>query len=116
MYKILGDVENATRHEKQMAKIKQSLSTLWIKERGHPASFREESGHRRLAPDAWLYNIFVPIEAGILTPLESAQALYYSEWALQRDTQSCGNMTHKECGERVWTTNWVPSIWYVSMN
>jgi hypothetical protein len=66
--------------------IKTSFMTeLWMQKRGHPAAFKEEIGHRRKRPDAWLYSVFVPIEAGLLNMEEAAQALHYTEWALQRD-------------------------------
>ena len=62
--------------------------------------------------------MFVPIEAGLLDQEHAAQALYYSEWGLQRDPVFCpddngGGGGVAACGVRVWTSNWVSSIWSV---
>jgi hypothetical protein len=78
---------------------------LWMKARGHPASWREETGLRRLRPDCWSYSVFVPIDAGLIEGLEAVQSLYYTEWGLERIHNS------SYPGERHWTSNWVPSIW-----
>ena len=61
---------------------------------------------RRLHESGWLYAIFCPIDAGLLDTEQSAQALQYSEWALERDKMPWG-------GEQCWPSNWVPSIWSV---
>ena len=54
-------------HGAVVDKIRQSFfdeaTGPWMKERGHPASWREEIGHRRLRPDAWSYAVFLPIDA-----------------------------------------------------
>ncbi len=61
-----------------------------------------------LRPDAWAYSIFLAVDAGLLDPLRMAQALHYTEWGLQRDPVAC---EWGACGEKMWTSNWVPSIW-----
>eukprot|EP00660_Eupelagonema_oceanica_P010273 gene10273-15336_t len=55
------------------------------------------------------YSIFLPIDAGLLTGLEAAQALHYTEWGLERVPMTCDH--GEPCGERHWTSNYVPSMW-----
>ena len=38
----------------------------------------------RVHSDAWVYSQFLPIDAGMATPEQAAQALYYTEWGLER--------------------------------
>jgi hypothetical protein len=59
-----------------------------------------------LHEDPWLYGIFLPVDAGLTSPLQSIESVYYSEWALQNDHPPYG-------GRQVWTSNWVPGIWSV---
>lgn len=82
------------------------LKSLWIPEKGYLGEYREALGQHRLHEDASLYTIFMPIDAGMLTPLEAVQNLYYSEWGLERVPSPLG-------GERCWTSNWVPYVWSV---
>jgi hypothetical protein len=75
---------------------------------GATSSFCASSGHRRLRPDPWLYSIFLPIEAGLLTQEQALQALHYTEWGLQRDRVLCADGS--DCGDRVWTSKYVMII------
>jgi hypothetical protein len=115
LYARAGNASAAAEQAATMARLRAALGTLWLAGEGHPAASREEGGHRRLRADAWLYSIFLPIEAGLLSPEEAAQALHYSEWALQRDAIGCNGTAGAlpACGVRVWTSNWVPSMWSV---
>ena len=115
MARRANDTAAMRAHEASATKIKDAfLAQLWMTDRGHPGAFKEEIGHQRVRPDAWLYSIFVPIEAGLLDFEHAAQALFYTEWALQRDPVPCPEGEDEgECGVRVWTSNWVPSIWSV---
>lgn len=100
-----GDTDGAKRHEARLAKIHRSfMEKLWVPSRQHVGASIEQTGHRRLREDSWLYAIFCPIDAGMLDPLKSAQALHYTEWGLERERMPYG-------GVRVWPSNWVPSIW-----
>ena len=111
-----GNASDAAAHAAVIARIVAAFPTLWVTAEGHPAAFREEGGHQRLRPDAWLYSLFLPIEAGLLDPVQAVQSLYYSEWGLERDgITSCDNETANgtSCGQLVWTSNWVPSMWSV---
>ena len=113
MARRANDTAAMRAHAATAAKIKDAFfAQLWLSDRGHPGAFKEEIGHQRVRPDAWLYSIFVPIEAGLLDQEQAAQALFYTEWALQRDPLPCPD-GEGECGVRVWTSNWVPSIWSV---
>lgn len=103
-----GNATDAAAHAAVVARIIAAFPSLWVTEEGHPAAFREEGGHQRLRPDAWLYSVFLPIEAGLLDPVQAAQALFYTEWGLERDpVLPCDE--GELCGEVVWTSNWVPS-------
>ena len=113
MARRAGDSEAAERHSAVVATIRRNFFLqgvgLWLNETGHPAAWREEAGHRRLRSDPWSYSIFLPIDAKLLTGIEAAQALYFTEWGLQRLQMKCDN--GDACGQRHWTSNWVPSVW-----
>ena len=79
---------------------------LWINEKGYSGAYREQGGHERLHENPWMYSIFLPIDAGLTSALQSVESLYYTEWALQNDRVSCG-------GRKVWTSSWVPGIWSI---
>ncbi len=103
MARRAGDTEKIAFHQFMADKIKAGvLASLWVRKKGHMGSYREQLGLRRLHTDAWLYSIFLPIDAGMLTWQEAAQALHYTEWGLERQKMSFG-------GQRCWTSNWVPS-------
>lgn len=107
MARRAGDAKAAERHEVQLDKIKNGfLKSLWISRLGYAGAYREQGGYRRLHEDAWLYSIFLPIDAGLLNDSQMVQALQYTEWGLERQKMPFG-------GEQVWTSNWVPSTWSV---
>lgn len=100
-----ADAENF--HNQMLEKIKKGFfAKLWILERGHSGSYREQGGHERLHTDPWLYSIFLPIDAKLTSDLQAIESTYYSEWALQNDQNPLG-------GRKVWTSNWIPGIWSV---
>jgi hypothetical protein len=102
-----GDPEAAQRHQKRADKIQRALKdVLWVKDAGHLGAYLEQGGHRRVHSDAWIYSQFLPIDAGLLTPEEVIQALYYTEWAMERIRLPYG-------GEFRQLSNWVPSKWSV---
>ncbi len=102
-----GDQAGIQRHTEAVARIRKGFfDLLWVPERGHPGAYREQIGYKRLHESGWLYAIFCPIDAGLLNTEQAAEALQYSEWALERDKMPWG-------GEQVWPSNWVPSIWSV---
>ena len=105
MARRAGDAAAVKRHEARLANIHQRfMEKLWISSKGYVGSYVEQGGHQRLHEDSWLYAIFCPIDAGLLNTLQSAQSLYYTEWGLEREKMPYG-------GERVWPSNWVPSLW-----
>lgn len=107
---LVGDRAAARRHRRRLALIRRAFRRkLWIRSRGHPGLYREPGPRGRLHEDAWLYSIFLPVDAGLLGELETAQALRYTERALQNDPAPAG-------GRRVWTSNFVPGIWSVREN
>ena len=107
MARNAGDAEAEKYHNQMLDKIKKGFfEKLWIAEKGHAGSYREQGGHKRLHTDPWLYSIFLPVDAGLISPLQSIESVYYSEWALQNDKLPYG-------GRQVWTSNWVPGIWSV---
>ena len=102
-----GDTASARYHTQMLEKIKKGFfEKLWISKKGHSGSYREQGGHERLHEDPWLYSIFLPIDAGLTSPLQSIESVYYSEWALQNDHIQGG-------GRQVWTSNWIPAIWSI---
>jgi hypothetical protein len=103
----VGDSALAERHTQVAAHIRQArFEKLWLKDRGHFGAYVEQGGHSRVHEDAWPYSQFLPIDAGLTSPDDSLQALYYTEWGLQ-------NVRPKFGGRLVWTSNWVPSHWSV---
>ncbi len=107
MARNAGDTESAVFHTKMLEKIKKGFfEKLWVNRKGHSGSYREQGGHGRLHEDPWLYSIFLPIDAGLTSPLQAIESVYYSEWALQNDHIQGG-------GRQVWTSNWVPAIWSI---
>ena len=104
-----GDTAAANRHDAMSHFIRRAFrDRLWIKAKGHSALYREQGGLERPHEDAWLYSIFLPIDAGLVGPDSdlAAASLHYTEWALQNDRMPHG-------GRRVWTSNFVPAIWSV---
>lgn len=102
-----GDTATAARHEAQCAKIQRAMRTLlWLPERGHFGAYREQLPPHRVHADAWTYSVFLPIDAGLCTPEEALQALYYTEWALERIPLPFG-------GTLCQLSNWVPWKWSV---
>ncbi len=102
-----GDHAEAAEHLAQADKIRQAMNAaLWLSDKGQFASFIEQGGHRRAHDDAWVYAQHVPIEAGLTTPQQTWQAMYYTEWAMERFILPYG-------GEMRQTSNWVPGKWSV---
>ncbi|MCL4402726.1 MAG: DUF4450 domain-containing protein [Acidobacteria bacterium] len=107
MARRVGDSAAVKFHSAMLEKIRTAFfERLWVRQKGHAGKYLEQGGHRRLHEDPWLYSIFLPIDAGMLTPGQAAESLYYPEWALQNDRKESG-------GRMVWTSNWVPGIWSV---
>jgi hypothetical protein len=102
-----GDAEAVEYHTKMLEKIKKGFfEKLWITNKGFSGSYREQGGHARLHENPWLYSIFLPVDAGLTSPLQAIESVYYSEWALQNDSIPSG-------GRKVWTSNWVPPVWSI---
>jgi hypothetical protein len=102
-----GDQDAAARHTARAEKIRKALNdVLWLKDKGHYASYLEQGGRQRVHEDAWLYSQFLPIDLGIASAEQALQALHYTEWGLERIKLPYG-------GELCHTSNWVPSKWSV---
>ena len=110
-----GNASEAAAFDAQAATVRANAAQLWVAPLGLPAASREEGGHRRLRPDPWLYSVFVPVEARLWDRETAAQALHFSEFGLERDAIFCESdpANASTCGEVVWTSNWVPSMWSV---
>ncbi len=103
----VGDKESEKHHNQMLEKIKKGFfDKLWITSCGHSGSYREQGGNERLHENPWLYSIFLPIDAGLTSPSQAIQSVYYSEWALQNDRMPSG-------GRQVWTSNWIPGTWSI---
>ncbi|MBZ5565743.1 MAG: DUF4450 domain-containing protein [Acidobacteriia bacterium] len=107
MARRAGDADSAARHQKQAEKIRRAVTdVLWLNERGHFGLYVEQGGHHRVHSDAWVYSEFLPVDSGMTTPEQALQALYYTEWALERVRLPYG-------GEVCQPSNWVPWKWSV---
>lgn len=104
MARNAGDTKSEAYHNRMIQKIKKGFfDKLWIPNKGHSGSYREQGGHERLHENPWLYSIFLPIDANLTSQIQAIESVYYSEWALQNDTLPFGR--------QVWTSNWIPGIW-----
>lgn len=106
--KILASIaekeEDRRVYESRKEKIRKAFhEKLWIDESGHPAFYLDVIGNCLRHDDAWIWSLVLPAENGLLSEKEMAQALYYSEWGLERVEESCG--------ERVYLSNFVPYMW-----
>jgi hypothetical protein len=100
-----GDAAAVALHSRRLDQIRTAFQhRLWVADQEHVGSYVEQGGHQRLHPDSWLYAIFCPIDARLLSLEQAEQSLYYTEWGLEREVEPYG-------GERCWTSNWVPSYW-----
>ncbi|MCL5098311.1 MAG: DUF4450 domain-containing protein [Candidatus Omnitrophica bacterium] len=107
MARRAGDTEAASRHRAEAEKPIQALkSVLWLKDQGHFGLYLEQGGHRRVHSDAWVYSQFLPIDTGMASPDEALQALYYTEWGLERIRLPFDGVLCQP-------SNWVPSKWSV---
>jgi len=107
MARRAGDPAAADRHQARADKIRRAVrSILWLPGRGHYALYREQGGHRRVHTDAWAYSQFLPVDTGLAAPFEALQALFYTEWGLERIPLPFG-------GELCQLSNWVPWKWSV---
>jgi len=107
MARRAGDTNAAAWHQQRAEKIRQALAEkLWLADRGHYGLYIEQGGHVRVHSDAWVYSEFLPIDAGMVEILQAAQALYYTEWGLERMRLPFG-------GEVCQPSNWVPWKWSV---
>jgi len=111
MARRANDSQSAAFHAGILEKIRKGFfEKLWIPRKGHAGTYREQSGHKRLHEDAWLYSIFLPIDAGdLLTREQAAQSLRYTETGLQNDQMPLG-------GRTVFYSNWAPGISSVRAN
>ena len=101
-----GDPEARERHEAACRKIaKAFFDLLWMRDKGVAGRCREALGSGRILENPWSYSIFLPIDVGLLDPLQAAQSLYYSKWAYQNDVT--------EHGRVLWHSNMVPMVWSV---
>jgi hypothetical protein len=106
MCRRAGDPDGAAKHDAIAARIKQAVNALlWMPERGQFASYVESSGHKRQMPDAWVYAQHIPIETGLATPEQAWQAMFYTEWAMERFKLPYGEMRQ--------TSNFVPGQWSI---
>lgn len=107
MQRRKGNSGAAAQHTAQAGKIQKALDrVLWLEPRGHYAAYVEAGGHRRVHDDAWIYSQHLPIEAGMATAMQSWQAMYYTEWAMERFPFEFG-------GEMRQTSNWIPGQWSI---
>jgi hypothetical protein len=107
MARRAGDAATVERHKARAEKIRRALTdSLWLKDRGYFGLYLEQGGLHRVHSNAWVYSEFLPIDAEMTTPEQALQALYYTEWGLERIHLPFG-------GQLCQPSNWVPSKWSV---
>jgi hypothetical protein len=105
MCRRAGRSADAAKHDAEAGKIQAALvRVMWIKEKGQFAAYVDQGGLKRLHDDAWVYSQHLPIEAGLTTPMQAWQAMYYTDWAMEKYRLPYG-------GEMRQTSNWVPYEW-----
>lgn len=102
-----GKGEEAAKHDAEAGKIRTALDrVLWLNDKGQYAAYIDQGGRKRIHDDAWVYSQHLPIEAGLATPMQAWQAMYYTDWAMEKFKFPYG-------GEMRQTSNWVPGQWSV---
>ncbi|MEO0054329.1 MAG: hypothetical protein RLZZ50_276, partial [Verrucomicrobiota bacterium] len=72
MRRRLGDTAGAAAHDAAADHIRAALDKiLWLPRAGYYASYIEQTGHRRVHTDPWIYSQHVPIESGMSSPLQA---------------------------------------------
>ena len=105
MCRRAGRSADATTHDAEADKIRAALDrVLWLQEKGQYAAYIDQGGLKRVHDDAWVYSQHLPIEAGLSTPMQAWQAMYYTDWAMEKYRLPYG-------GEMRQTSNWVPQQW-----
>ncbi len=105
MCRRAGRSADAVKYGAEAEKIHKALDgILWLKGKGQYAAYIDQGGLKRVHDDAWVYSQHLPIEAGMSTPQQAWQALYYTDWAMEKYRFSYG-------GEMRQTSNWVPQEW-----
>ncbi|MFA4945615.1 MAG: hypothetical protein WC789_13065 [Lentisphaeria bacterium] len=107
MQRLAGNNTAAAQHDAEAEHIRESLDrVLWLKDRGQYAAYVEQGGHHRVHDDAWVYSEHLPIEAGLATPLQAWQAMYYTDWAMEKYKLPYGSEMRQ-------TSNWAPGQWSI---
>jgi beta-galactosidase len=107
LYRQLGKPEEAKKHDAEADKIAKAVDrVLWLPGKGRYGAYIEQSGLKRVHDDAWVYSEHLPIEAGLATPMQAWQAMYYTDREMEKYKFPYG-------GEMRQTSNWVPGTWSV---
>jgi hypothetical protein len=105
MCRRAGRSADADKYGAEADKIHKALDgILWLRDKGQYAAYIEQGGLKRVHDDAWIYSQHLPIEAGMSTPLQAWQAMYYTDWAMEKYRFPYG-------GEMRQTSNWIPNEW-----
>ena len=101
----LGKPDQALQHEAEADRIARAMNgVLWLPGKGRYGAYIEQCGHKRVHDDAWVYSEHLPIEAGLATPMQAWQAMYYTDQEMEKYKFPYG-------GEMRQTSNWVPGTW-----
>jgi hypothetical protein len=107
MCRRAGRPGDAAKHDAEADKIRDAINrVLWLKQKGQYAAYVEQGGLGRIHDDAWIYSEHLPIEAGLATPQQAWQAMYYTDWAMEKYKLPYG-------GQMRQTSNWVPGQWSI---
>jgi len=100
----LTEGEESERYAAKAEQIKKAFfDKLWLTDWGYPALYRDRSGFVHDNP--WLYASFLPVECGLLDAFQTAQALYFPLWHMDRSEDG-----------GFWFSDWTPGIWSVREN
>ncbi len=93
--------------------LKALNNTLWLKDKGHWAEFKDFMGHQRVHPHAALWTIYHAIDSEVATPFQAYAATRYVDnqiphIAVEADGVEAGKYSV------VSTTSWKPYSWSIN--
>ncbi len=104
--RYLAQTTGERKYAEQARKIKRAFkNTLWVKDKGYPAFYKDVIGEKLLHEQPWSYSIYYAVNTELTDAFEKVQALYFMEYGLETVERNEGKSTY--------TSNFVPYVWSV---
>ncbi len=108
---ILG--ENPDSYLKEADKIRDAMNAvLWLKQKGWYAEYKDRLGLQLLHPDAGLWSVYHPIDAGVSNAFQTYQLLRYVDTKIPHIPIICKGLPSSFF--MLSTTDWMPYVWSVN--